>query len=60
MDVRVRVHRNGDTIQKDSCKACFFKQPPVADSTLLSIVTWRLLYRLLQPHPFVGLDIARF
>lgn len=41
MDVSVRVHRNGDTIQKDSRKAWFLKQPPVTDGSLPAIVTWR-------------------
>jgi len=56
MDVSVRVHRNGDTIQKDSHKGRFFKWPRMADGGLLAIDT---LSRIdCSNQPFVRLDIA--
>lgn len=56
MDVSVRVHRNGDTIQKDSRKGRFFKWSHMADGGLLAIGTSERIGACSQP--FVRLDIA--
>jgi len=56
MDVSVRVHRNGDTIQKDSRKRRFFKWSRMADGGLLAIDTSVRIGACSQQ--FARLDIA--
>lgn len=56
MDVSVHVHRNGDTIQKDSRKGRFFKWSRMADGDSLAIDTSEHIGACSQP--FARLDIT--